>query len=237
MTRFSLFAALTAVVLSISLVCPAFAQHGGATAYQPGMTTGGAPAASPRAASPIGLIDIQTVFKSLSRFKAAQEQVVADMQQFETWAKGEQDALRNLANKMREFKPGTAEFKEAEKEIVKREYNLKIEVELKRKDFRQRQGMIYFAAYREVQQEVQSIAAERGFALVLRYNGAEAAPDNPDQVLMELEKQVLFFNRDLDITNEVIARLERRAANYGASADTRATIPMRQPNNSQSMQR
>ncbi|HBO43904.1 MAG TPA: hypothetical protein DD670_08235, partial [Planctomycetaceae bacterium] len=157
-TRFSLCAAASAVVLSVSLVCPAPAQQGGATAYQPGMPAGGPPAvAAPRAASPIGLIDIQTVFKSLSRFKAAQEQVVADMQQFETWAKGEQDALRNLANKMREFKPGTSEFKDAEKEIVKREYNLKIEVELKRKDFRQRQGMIYFAAYREVQQEVQSI--------------------------------------------------------------------------------
>ncbi|HBO46012.1 MAG TPA: hypothetical protein DD670_19230, partial [Planctomycetaceae bacterium] len=82
-----------------------------------------------------------------------------------------------------------------------------------------------------------SIAAERGFALVLRYNGAEAAADNPDQVLMELEKQVLFFSRDLDITNEVIARLERRAANSSQSADTRATIPMRQPNNSSTMQR
>ncbi|MBN1589367.1 MAG: OmpH family outer membrane protein [Pirellulales bacterium] len=215
MTKISISAALAALVLCFALVSVAPAQT------QP--TNNAYRTAAPsQVATPVALLDVSRVFKSHSKFKAALDMMKGDVQRVETWFKGEQDALRRSVDQLQGLRPGSPDYKQLEEQIAKRQSALKIDLQMKKKELMQQEAAIYFKVYKEIEQEAQAVAASRGFIMVLRYSGEQASIDRPDQVLSEINKPVVWFNRGLDITDEVLHRLESR---YTASTQGRHGIP------------
>jgi Skp family chaperone for outer membrane proteins len=232
-TKSSISAALAALVLCSAIVSVAPAQQGGNNVYRPPAPVAAAPqVAAPQVAAPIALLDVSRVFKAHGRFKAAIDMMKGDVERVETWFKNEREGLRQSVEQLQGFRPGSPEYKQLEEQIAKRESDLKIDLQIRKKDLMQQEATIYFNVYKEIEQEAQSVAAARGFIMVLRFSGEQASVDRPDQVLSEINKPVIWFNQGLDITDEVIARIERRSA-YGnqntGSTQNRPSIPMQPP--------
>jgi Skp family chaperone for outer membrane proteins len=241
-TKSRVLAALAAIVVATGLlVSEAPSQGVGnpatlrpvAPATAPAAPT--APAAGPAvmpATGPVALLDVSRVFKGHARFKAMMDQMKAHVEKVEEWVKTEQGTLRTMVEQLKQYQSGSQEYKDLETQIAKRQSDLQVTMQLQRKELMLQEAKIYHNVYMEIQQEVESIASARGFLMVLRYNGDEVDREDPEGVLRDINKSVIWFNRGADITDEVIARIEGRSQ-YGAattgSTTNRPGIPAAAP--------
>lgn len=246
MTKFSMCAALAAVVLCSVLVPLALSQQGNPT--YPAQAGGGyqqyrpapapavgqpmtQPAAQPtgqRMPAPVALLDVGHILEKSSRMKAAKDVLTTAGQQAEQALVKEQEAIRHLQEGLRELRSGTPDYKQKEEEIAKRISDLQVTVKLKRKQLGEQQSMALYTAYKEIEQEVQSLAAERGFIMVLRISRVDVPQDNLEAVYTYAGKNVVWSHPQFDITDEILNRLERRSGynNPAMSARPNVGVPM-----------
>jgi Skp family chaperone for outer membrane proteins len=84
---------------------------------------GGAPRTATAAAAPSGtnvaVIDVAQIFKKHNRFNAAMQDIKKDIEDFDTFVRGEQTKMKTLAEQLQTFKQGSLEYKQKEEEIAR----------------------------------------------------------------------------------------------------------------------
>ncbi len=177
----------------------------------PPRTASTAPA-SAAAPGSIAVIDVTYILDHYSRLKQATEAFKRDMDTAEAQLKKERDVLAKKAEKLKTFKPGTPEFKSLEEEIIKAESDWKLRVNRQKGEFAERDANNFLKAYQEMTAAVKTYADRNNIALVMRFNGAPIDSTNPQAVQMELSKLVMHYSKDIDITDQILAELNRNAA-------------------------
>ncbi|MCE5301709.1 MAG: OmpH family outer membrane protein [Planctomycetaceae bacterium] len=195
------WAAPLAVVLSLcGLVSPVAAQN--------------RPAAGPN----VALLDVSYIFKNHARFKAMMEEMKADVERAEVQVKGERDTINKLVERLQEIHKGTPDYKQMEQEIAKRQADLAVRVNLQKNEFVQREAKIYYTVYQEISQATDYYARQNGIDMVLRFNGDPVDTEQPQSVLAHINKPVVWYQKQLDITPAVLQELNRNAINPGQAA-------------------
>jgi Skp family chaperone for outer membrane proteins len=185
------------------------------------------PAAGTRVGSEIALIDIGVIFKNHTRFKAHMSDLQADMERAEQQMKKERDSLRALSEQLNAYKAGTVEYKQLEEEITKRSADLNVRFQLQKKEFGKTEAKTYYMVYQEIQQEVDAFAQANGIAVVLKFKSEQADVDKPEEVLTELNKPVIWYARNLDITPMILESLNRRALQTEQRSNGPVNLPRR----------
>ena len=200
MTKTQFLAALAASVLAVGLTAStALAQQ----------------AAPPQASGGIALLDVSRVFKEHARFNAEMNGMKAEVQAAEAAMKKKADELQQRVEQLKELTPGSPDYKQLEEYVANERAKIQVNVQLQRKEFLQKEAKIYHMVYREVQQEVEYFANRYGISAVLRFSNDRANVEQPDEVLRDINKSVVWFAPHLDITNDIL-----RALNNGAVAPT-----------------
>ena len=211
----SLCWAALVVLLSLSANSPQVVAQG-----QPGVAQ---PMAGPR----IALIDVTHIFKNHIRFKGMMGDMKNDVKKAESWVKGERIAVGKLAERLQEFNKGTPDYKAMKEEVARRQADLSVKVQLQRNEFLEREAKIYYTVYQEIWQATDYFARQPNIDIVFRFNGNEVNPDLPQEVLSNINKQVVWYDRGLNITDAILKELNRTAINP-AAADRRGTAAPRQ---------
>lgn len=211
--RTTLFSAAGAALLIAALgftVLHAQAPPAGQGQAPPrGASTAPASAAAPGS---IAVIDVTYILDHYSRLKQATDAFKRDMDLAEAQLKKERDVMAKKAEKLKTFKPGTPEFKALEEEIIKAESDWKLRVNRQKGEFAERDANNFLKAYQEMTAAVKTYAERNNIALVMRFNGAPIDSTNPQAVQMELSKLVMHYSKDIDITDQILAELNRNAA-------------------------
>lgn len=179
--------------------------------------------AAPRAANmpTTALIDVNYIIKNHIRLKAALDQYENDAKAAQADWKAENDKIAKEAEGIKDLnlKPGSPDYAKAEEQIMKRRADLQIRMAREKKDFVQREAKLYYAVYQEILQEVQYYCSAYNISIVLNFAGDKINQDNPQDILRGLQQQVVFYNKDLDITPHVLGKLNggRAAPNPQAS--------------------
>ena len=201
MKKSHLVAALAAVVLSTSLAATQ------AAGQAPART-----ASTPSRGGPyVALLDVSRVFKNNSRFKAMMDQMKGDVTQAEAWVKREREELQKLAERLKDYRKGSPEYKATEEQLTKRSMDVSIQVKLQQKKFLESEATIYHTVYQEIIQELDHYCNSNGIAMVLRFSGDSIDPGVPEDVLRGINKPVVWHNRGLDITDQLLQILNQRA--------------------------
>ena len=216
MKKSYLVAALSAWVGLLSFGFNALAQQG---SY--------APPARPAARPPvIALLDVAYIFKNHPRFKAMMAEMKADVERAEATVKKEGEGIRSQAERLKDFRQGTPDYKGLEEELTKRQADLSVRIQLQKKEFLQKEARIYYTVYQEIFQEADYYAQQNGIDMVLRFNGDPVDVEKPDDVLRDINKPVIWYSKDrCDITPIVLDRLVRRGGAGPAGAAPAAGIP------------
>lgn len=158
----------------------------------------------------IAILDMTYIYENHQGFQARRDSLKHDAERTEGELKQERDAIKQLAAGLQDFRSGTLEYKQLEEQIAKREAELKVRLQLQQKEFMQREAKIYWLVYQEILDEVRNYSERNGIALVLRFNGDPIDPDNPPEVVKQLNKPVVYYNRAIDITPVILERLHAR---------------------------
>jgi len=184
-----------------------------ASAQGPGAYPARQPATQAYSGSPIALVDVSYIFKEHLRFKSKMTDMAEDVKRAETNVKTRRDEVIRLAEQLRDLRAGTPDYKALEAEVAKRQADLSVAVQLQKKDFLQREAKIYYETYEEVLSAVDYFAKKNSIAMVLRFNGDPANMDDPQSVLQHINKPVVWYAQDRDITNLVLTDLNRPGPN------------------------
>jgi Skp family chaperone for outer membrane proteins len=225
-----LLAAVAAGALSLCfVVMEGFAQNPGGAAPRP-------PAGAPNLAGKTVLLDVNYVFKNNVRFKQAMDMLKNDADAMDVQMKKEEGQLRNLAMGLQKLNPGSPEYKKMEEDIARANTDWKIKVQQQRREFLMREAKTYSDTYKEIEDEVNYFCQQQGIALVYRFMGDPVDEGNPDSILANINKPVVWYSKELDITPYILKRFsapartaDQRGAAGGAPAGTypapRTSVP------------
>ena len=181
--------------------------------------------ARPATGPSVALLDVSYIFKNHARFKGQMEDMKADVERAEAQVKKERETIIKLAEDLQRFRKGTPDYKALEEELAKRQADLSVQVQLQKNEFLQREAKIYHNVYQEILQVTDYYCKQNTVDMVLRFNGDPVDIDRPDSVLSFINKPVVWYQKNLDITPTILAELNRSAITP-AAADRR-TAPVR----------
>ena len=183
-----------------------------ATAQQPGRPVGA-----------IAILDLEYIFKHHARLETLKNQMQRDVQGAEQDVQKARSALQDLAKRLEEYKKGSEDFKKLEEELAKRQADITLQVNVQRRNFAEQQSKIFFGIYQQVADEVKTYCQANGIQLVMRFNGDRADPTDPDDIVRQLNKSVVYNAAEIDITPIILARIN------GSNPTPPVQQPIQQP--------
>jgi len=184
----------------------------------------------------VAIIDMGYIFKQNTGFQAATAEMRKAVEAADGEFKGKKEMIRKMIEKIETFNKGSVEYKQLEQEITKGQADLQVEVKLAQKSFVERESKIYYEVYQQVLDEVKRYAESAGIILVLRFNGDEPDKNNPEEIVRDVNRAIVYYHQAIDITPIIRDRLLGRAgARPGAAAgqvpasarDVRPGVPPR----------
>jgi len=174
--------------------------------------------------TPVAVVDMGYIFKNHDRFKNAMEtvksQVQASEQQFQARGK---DIEARIA-KLKVYDPSSAEFKSLESETARLQAQVQADMTIKRKEFLEKEAQVFHAIYQEVQKEIKAFADNNGIGLVLRFS-SEAINSSNRQAVMAGVNRPVVYQRNLNITYDILDRLKRATPQRTARAPQQRSAP------------
>lgn len=166
------------------------------------------PAVAPRPSS-IGLLNVGYLFENHPRLKQMREEMKADVERADQVVRAEQENIKKQAESLEQYR-GTPDAKAIEEQVARRSSELKLQVAMQRKEFMLREARMYHQTYQEIYQEVEYYCQQNGVDLVLRFNADKVDMENPESVLVHVNRPIVWQSPDRDITGFVLQSLQRR---------------------------
>ena len=121
-----------------------------------------------------------------------------------------QTVMAMSQNQLKGLTPGSSEYAEMEEKIARLKTDLTLETQTKRREMFIRQAKIYGQTYSEIAGEIAKCSGKRKIDMVLRFMGDPVDSNNPDSILAEINKPIVYCNPKLDITPDVSKALAEK---------------------------
>ncbi|WP_010588461.1 OmpH family outer membrane protein [Schlesneria paludicola] len=179
----------------------------------------------------VALIDMAYVFKNYTKFETLREELKAEIQSSEEKAKATQQETARMQQEMKTFTEGSPEYTKAEKALVKMAAEFEGFRREKSREFLKKESQIYLQVYNEVSEMVKNYAQHFGYTLVMRFNRDDLDTENPQQILQNMNRQVVYYREDDDITQKILAALNKKLNKDtpAATKPARATDEAKRP--------
>ena len=181
---------------------------------------GQAPNGSPQAApagpkvgpSSIALVDVGYILKNHPNMNANMEGIKAEMTQAQEDIESRRTALlkdQEAIGKM--FEADTPQFKQKQESLISQESKLRVDFMGKEKEFAEKQANVILNSYESINRAIKAVASHYQYDVVLRYSREQNEMDakKPQSVNFGIQRDVLYFNPGIDVTEVVLAVLKR----------------------------
>lgn len=200
----------------IALLAGVLALTGDAWSQQ-GKETAVAAAAAPAIPHKVGLIDMAFVFKNYKKFETLREDLKVEIAESEEKAKVMQKETAELQGQLKQFQEGSPEYTKVEKQLVNKAAEFENFRRQMSREFLKKESQIYLQVYNEVSKMVEKYAVFYKYTLIMRFNREDLDTENPTQLLQGMNRQVVYYRGDDDITQPVLESLNKRFNPDGGS--------------------
>ncbi len=166
----------------------------------------------------VAVIDVAYIFKNHSAIKAEVAKVEAELKSFDSELTGKREELQQAAAELKAFKPGSAEYADAEEKVAGMESRLRLDMARKRKELSDAEAKIYFENYQRIAEGVKFLANHYKINLVLRYNSEEMNLEQGESVIRGVMKNIVYHDDSLDMTKGVMQYLDQTMRTAAAPA-------------------
>ncbi len=158
------------------------------------------------------MIDVGVVFEKHPRFKSQMDALKAEIDATEKGWKDQATQINAAIEQMKTLKPDSPDYHRMEKDAATRQADFNVNKALKNRELMERQGKIYNNTYKEVESAVKEFCLQYNVALVIRYNSKPADSGDPQEILRNIQRPIVYIKPGYDITDDIINLLNRSAA-------------------------
>ncbi len=152
----------------------------------------------------VAVLDVAKVFKENLAFSNQMDDIRAEADMLKKNIEGKQEQIRAKAMQLSTMEP-TAR-KQLEGQLEQEQTALRTEARQTEQDLLVKEASIYFATYQKMQSVVEQIAQQHNIALVLRFDSAPINKDNPNEVVVGVNRAIVYHHK-LDLTTMVIGNM------------------------------
>ena len=163
---------------------------------------------------PIGLIDVDRIFKSHQPFLKKLEPIKAEVKELDESIQVRQAELETVATQARKSQPGSAEFQRLQQQAVRLQTELQQYVATSRQAVQKKEAVVLIECYRQLDAQVSKYAKAHGLKLVIRNQESTLDAGQPFQEVLKALNRSVLYAEDLDITDEIMKAMD--AANSGS---------------------
>lgn len=158
----------------------------------------------------IGTIDMEAVLKGYEKAKALEEKVAADIQEERKKLIQMQAEMKQLADQASRFAQNSPDAKKYMNQAMEIEVKLKANEQKLKAEFAMRWADTSASLYEEIQRFAAAVAKKHGMSMVVRIMPPPAQGQDPDSVMNGMQRNVVYADPALDISNEVINYLNNK---------------------------
>ena len=163
----------------------------------------------------VAIVDVGTIFKQHPSFAGQLEALKGQADGFKGQAMQAQQALAAKAQSLQDLKPDSDDFRTKQTELAKEAAALQVEQNNLMQKLMEREAMLHFETYQQVNALISSYCDDRGIQLVLRYNNQAMDLAQPGSVMQRVNSSVIYHDPNNDITQAIIGQLVATAKNGG----------------------
>lgn len=168
-----------------------------------------APEDLPLPPTTMAVVDVAAIFKGYRAFNDEMAKIKVDIENFDQFVKQETAILKVLSDQLAVLKPDAADYKQLQTEAATKTADLQARVATKKTQLLQTEAETYYDSYKKVEAAVRVIARKRKIGFVLRFNSDDMKRDDRNSVLQGVNRAVITYPTDNDITSQVLAELNR----------------------------
>ena len=222
------------VIVSVSviaLLAGVLALTGDAWSQQGKKEDSAAAAAATNIPHKVGLIDMAYVFKNYKKFESLREDLKVEISDSEEKAKEMQKGIVELQQKMKGLVEGAPEYSKYEQQAVKQAAEFENFRRQMSREFLKKESQIYLQVYNEVSKMVEKYATHFNYTLIIRFNREDLDTENPQQLLQGMNRQVVYYRPNEDITTPVLESLNKKFSPEKKDVPQEAKGPRGTPKN------
>jgi len=159
----------------------------------------------------VALIDISRVLKEYKKVDALRSEIKAEIAKSETQRTAMVKQMKTIKDKLSSpnIQQGSPKAVELEKQGLKVEAEFNSFKKAERTRILRREAQLLKTIHGEIKGVVKRAADAWGYTLVLRFNGAPSDAATPNNVVGQLQRQVVYYRTEDDITQPVIEYLNK----------------------------
>ena len=150
--------------------------------------------------SVVAVVDVARILKEHPGIQAQVEKVTKDLENYDAQFKKQQEDLKAAVELLKTLTPGSVDYAKQEEQIATMDSRLRLEANRKRKEVVDAEARIYFDNYQMIAEAVERVAVHNKIDVVLRYNSEEMDLENQESVIRGVMKNIVYHNKNLDIT-------------------------------------
>jgi Skp family chaperone for outer membrane proteins len=164
---------------------------------------------------PIGIVDVRRALRECNATKKYRERTTAENSKMDAEEQQLTREIQALAAGLRALKPNTSDYLSQYKEYLQKQGDLKALQEFNPRQKATKHQQWTQTLYQEILRLTKVLAAEKGLALVLGSDEPTFPIQQYEELAMTLSThKVLYNNGCLDLTDEVIAELDKEESKF-----------------------
>ena len=152
----------------------------------------------------VAVLDVAKVFKDNLEFSNQMDAIRAEADMLKKNIEGKQEEIRAKASTLAGMEP--TRRKQFEAQLEQDQTALRTEARQTEQDLLVKEASIYYETYQKMQRIVEQIAQQHNISLVLRFDSAPINPDNPNEVVVGVNRAIVYHHK-LDLTTMVISNM------------------------------
>lgn len=204
------------ILASSALLCgsiSAFA-HAQGTPVNAAVNSGAAPdggTSVPAAGTRVGVIDMGFVFDNHPSMKDQIAAIDAEKSRAEEEIEKRRQEILKQLEIIKTLDENTPNYKAQEEKIADAESKLKLDFIRKSKEIDEAKAKVVYETYKHVEAVTKTFAEFNQIGLVIRYTRTEMDPKKPGTVAQGINKDIVYFQSNLDLTEGVLNYIRQSA--------------------------
>ncbi len=154
----------------------------------------------------VAVLDVAEVFNKNLEFDTQMQSIRTEADSLKDIIQGEQEKIRSEAAQLQGMPVGSSERNQLEASLEQKQTALRTKARQAETDLLAKEAQLYYATYQKMQQVVARLAETNNVALVLRFDGAPIDKNNRAEVIMGVNRAVVFQNK-VNLTELVVAEM------------------------------